>query len=90
MAWSRYRLGLAELTLLTGSINTLAAEWEENFGAPGEGTEESSVQHPFLQAAGMFLGEFSRLPVFYLLLLRDRADPTPIPTPIPSRARSRS
>nr|XP_054508924.1 solute carrier family 35 member F6 [Agelaius phoeniceus] len=73
MAWSRYQLGLAALMLLTGSINTLAAKWADNFSAPGcDGTEEHKFQHPFLQAAGMFLGEFSCLPVFYLLLLRDR------------------
>uniref|UniRef100_A0A8C3RE25 Solute carrier family 35 member F6 n=1 Tax=Cyanoderma ruficeps TaxID=181631 RepID=A0A8C3RE25_9PASS len=88
MAWSRYQLGLAALMLLTGSINTLAAKWADNFSAPGcDGTEEHKFQHPFLQAAGMFLGEFSCLPVFYLLLLRDRrrADPAPSPSPAPSR-----
>ncbi|NXR27920.1 S35F6 protein, partial [Cinclus mexicanus] len=88
MAWSRYQLGLAALMLLTGSINTLAAKWADNFSVPGcDGTEEHRFQHPFLQAAGMFLGEFSCLPVFYLLLLRDRrrADPTQIPIPTPSR-----
>ncbi|NXL20980.1 S35F6 protein, partial [Setophaga kirtlandii] len=47
--------------------------WADNFSAPGcDGTEEHKFQHPFLQAAGMFLGEFSCLPVFYLLRLRDR------------------
>uniref|UniRef100_A0A8C3U1G7 Solute carrier family 35 member F6 n=1 Tax=Catharus ustulatus TaxID=91951 RepID=A0A8C3U1G7_CATUS len=88
MAWSRYQLGLAALMLLTGSINTLAAKWADNFSAPGcDGAEEHRFQHPFLQAAGMFLGEFSCLPVFYLLLLRDRrrADPAPAPNPAPSR-----
>ncbi|XP_031960234.1 solute carrier family 35 member F6 [Corvus moneduloides] len=83
MAWSRYQLGLAALMLLTGSINTLAAKWADNFSAPGcDGTEEHRFQHPFLQAAGMFLGEFSCLPVFYLLLLRRRrrADPGPAPS----------
>ncbi|XP_071273243.1 solute carrier family 35 member F6 isoform X2 [Agelaius tricolor] len=92
MAWSRYQLGLAALMLLTGSINTLAAKWADNFSAPGcDGTEEHKFQHPFLQAAGMFLGEFSCLPVFYLLLLRDRRrtdrdrDQDGDPAPAPSR-----
>ncbi|XP_066403755.1 solute carrier family 35 member F6 isoform X2 [Molothrus aeneus] len=90
MAWSRYQLGLAALMLLTGSINTLAAKWADNFSAPGcDGTEEHKFQHPFLQAAGMFLGEFSCLPVFYLLLLRDRRradrDRDRDPAPAPSR-----
>ncbi|XP_032040665.1 solute carrier family 35 member F6 [Aythya fuligula] len=73
MSWSRRQLGLAALMLLTGSINTLAAKWADNFSAGGcGGTEEHRFQHPFLQAVGMFLGEFSCLGVFYLLLWRDR------------------
>ncbi|XP_074845163.1 solute carrier family 35 member F6 [Carettochelys insculpta] len=73
MAWSRYQLGLAGLMLLTGSINTLAAKWADNFSAGGCGeTPEHSFQHPFLQAVGMFLGEFSCLAAFYLLVCRDR------------------
>eukprot|EP00076_Gallus_gallus_P039460 XP_025004998.1 solute carrier family 35 member F6 [Gallus gallus] len=82
MAWSRYQLGLAALMLLTGSINTLAAKWADNFSAAGcGGTEEHSFQHPFLQAVGMFLGEFSCLAVFYLLLCRDRRRPEPSMAP---------
>lgn len=73
MSWSRRQLGLAALMLLTGSINTLAAKWADNFSAGGCGeTGEHRFQHPFLQAVGMFLGEFSCLGVFYLLLWRDR------------------
>ncbi|NWT76863.1 S35F6 protein, partial [Prunella himalayana] len=60
--------------------------WADNFSAPGcDGTEEHKFQHPFLQAAGMFLGELSCLPVFYLLLLRDRRRADPAPAPSPSR-----
>ncbi|NXY88614.1 S35F6 protein, partial [Alcedo cyanopectus] len=78
MAWSRYQLGLAALMLLTGSINTLAAKWADNFSAAGcRGVEEHRFQHPFLQAVGMFLGEFSCLGVFYLLVWRDRRRPEP-------------
>ncbi|NXL52475.1 S35F6 protein, partial [Podilymbus podiceps] len=52
MAWSRYQLGLAALMLVTGSINTLAAKWADNFSAAGcGGTEEHGFQHPFLQVA---------------------------------------
>ncbi|XP_074676977.1 solute carrier family 35 member F6 [Strix aluco] len=82
MAWSRYQLGLAALMLVTGSINTLAAKWADNFSAAGcSGTEEHSFQHPFLQAVGMFLGEFSCLGVFYLLVWRDRWRPEPSMAP---------
>ncbi|XP_039577491.1 solute carrier family 35 member F6 isoform X5 [Passer montanus] len=60
--------------------------WADNFSAPGcDGTAEHKFQHPFLQAAGMFLGELSCLPVFHLLLLRDRRRAAPAPAPAPSR-----
>uniref|UniRef100_A0A8C3SXE9 Solute carrier family 35 member F6 n=2 Tax=Chelydra serpentina TaxID=8475 RepID=A0A8C3SXE9_CHESE len=82
MAWTRYQLFLAGLMLLTGSINTLSAKWADNFNAGGcGGTAEHSFQHPFLQAVGMFLGEFSCLAAFYLLVCRDRqrAEPSLAP-----------
>ncbi|XP_032654516.1 solute carrier family 35 member F6 isoform X1 [Chelonoidis abingdonii] len=73
MAWTKYQLFLAGLMLLTGSINTLSAKWADNFTAGGcGGSAEHSFQHPFLQAVGMFLGEFSCLAAFYILLCRDR------------------
>uniref|UniRef100_A0A8B9S4M1 Solute carrier family 35 member F6 n=1 Tax=Apteryx owenii TaxID=8824 RepID=A0A8B9S4M1_APTOW len=82
MAWTRYQLGLAALMLLTGSINTLAAKWADTFSAAGcGGTEDHGFNHPFLQAVGMFLGEFSCLGVFYLLVWRDRHRPEPSMAP---------
>ncbi|NWX07599.1 S35F6 protein, partial [Caloenas nicobarica] len=57
---------------------SLSHRWADNFSAPGcGGTEEHGFQHPFLQAVGMFLGEFSCLGVFYLLVWRDRRRPEP-------------
>ncbi|XP_065257750.1 solute carrier family 35 member F6 [Emys orbicularis] len=82
MAWTKYQLFLAGLMLLTGSINTLSAKWADNFTAGGcGGSAEHSFQHPFLQAVGMFLGEFSCLAAFYILLCRDRqrAEPSLAP-----------
>lgn len=71
MAWTKYQLFLAGLMLVTGSINTLSAKWADNFKTEGcGGSEEHSFQHPFLQAVGMFLGEFSCLAAFYLLRCR--------------------
>ncbi|CAO2604082.1 Solute carrier family 35 member F6 [Lemmus lemmus] len=71
MAWTKYQLFLAGLMLVTGSINTLSAKWADNFKAEGcGGSKEHSFQHPFLQAVGMFLGEFSCLVAFYLLQCR--------------------
>ncbi|XP_007191356.1 solute carrier family 35 member F6 isoform X3 [Balaenoptera acutorostrata] len=76
MAWTKYQLFLAGLMLVTGSINTLSAKWADNFVAPGcGGSQEHSFQHPFLQAVGMFLGEFSCLAAFYLLWCRAAGHP---------------
>ncbi|MCP6606547.1 hypothetical protein NL500_30585, partial [Klebsiella pneumoniae] len=70
-AWTKYQLFLAGLMLVTGSINTLSAKWADNFRAEGCGqSKEHNFQHPFLQAVGMFLGEFSCLAAFYLLRCR--------------------
>ncbi|XP_009080154.1 PREDICTED: solute carrier family 35 member F6, partial [Acanthisitta chloris] len=57
--------------------------WADNLSAPGcEGTQEHRFQHPFLQAVGMFLGEFSCLLVYFLLVFRDqrRAEPSMAPS----------
>ncbi|KAK7907311.1 hypothetical protein WMY93_015923 [Mugilogobius chulae] len=79
MAWTKYQLFLAGLMLTTGSINTLSAKWADMFRAKGcgENAEEHNFSHPFLQAVGMFLGEFCCLAVFYLLLCQDRRRPIP-------------
>nr|XP_056709003.1 solute carrier family 35 member F6 [Euleptes europaea] len=82
MAWTKYQLFLAGLMLITGSINTLSAKWADKLSAPGcNGTDIHSFEHPFLQAVGMFLGEFSCLAAFYLLLCSDRRRPEPTMAP---------
>ncbi|XP_033001120.1 solute carrier family 35 member F6 [Lacerta agilis] len=83
MAWTKYQLFLAGLMLVTGSINTLSAKWADKLSARGcnATSEEHTFQHPFLQAVGMFLGEFSCLAVFYLLLCTDRRRPEPTMDP---------
>ncbi|XP_059973544.1 solute carrier family 35 member F6 isoform X2 [Mesoplodon densirostris] len=76
MAWTKYQVFLTGLMLVTGSINTLSAKWADNFVAPGcGGSQEHSFQHPFLQAVGMFLGEFFCLAVFYVLRCRTAGHP---------------
>lgn len=78
MAWTQYQLFLAGLMLTTGSINTLSAKWADKFSAPGCHSDvEHEFAHPFVQAVGMFLGEFSCLLVFYILLCHDRRRPEP-------------
>lgn len=76
MAWTKYQLFLAGLMLTTGSINTLSAKWADMFSAKGCGDHpDHKFSHPFLQAVGMFLGEFCCLAVFYILLHVDRRRP---------------
>ncbi|XP_054617846.1 solute carrier family 35 member F6 [Dunckerocampus dactyliophorus] len=78
MAWTKYQLFLAGLMLTTGSINTLSAKWADTFRAPGCNSDpDHAFSHPFVQAVGMFLGEFSCLAVFYILLCHDRRSPEP-------------
>ncbi|XP_061667439.1 solute carrier family 35 member F6 [Syngnathoides biaculeatus] len=82
MAWTKYQLFLAGLMLITGSINTLSAKWADTFSAQGcHGDPEHAFSHPFVQAVGMFLGEFSCLGVFYILLCHDRRRPEPSVNP---------
>lgn len=76
MAWTKYQLFLAGLMLVTGSINTLSAKWADRFSVKGCGeSQEHPFNHPFLQAVGMFLGEFSCLAVFYILRCRAAGSP---------------
>ncbi|XP_042359351.1 solute carrier family 35 member F6 [Plectropomus leopardus] len=78
MAWTKYQLFLAGLMLTTGSINTLSAKWADTFSARGcHGDSKHAFNHPFVQAVGMFLGEFSCLAAFYILLWHDRRRPEP-------------
>ncbi|XP_034756835.1 solute carrier family 35 member F6 [Etheostoma cragini] len=78
MAWTKYQLFLAALMLLTGSLNTLSAKWADMFSAKGcHNDPEHEFTHPFVQAVGMFLGEFSCIAVFYILLWYDRRRPEP-------------
>ncbi|XP_076021496.1 solute carrier family 35 member F6 [Genypterus blacodes] len=79
MAWTKYQLFLAGLMLTTGSINTLSAKWADLLSGKGcRGDADHSFSHPFVQAVGMFLGEFCCLAVFHILLCMERRRPEPI------------
>lgn len=70
MAWSGYQLALAVGMVITGSINTLATKWADRQTAPGcdDGdTVPHMFDHPFLQAVGMFIGEFTCMIAFKAL-----------------------
>ncbi|KAM6954558.1 solute carrier family 35 member F6 [Aplochiton taeniatus] len=78
MAWTKYQLFLAGLMLITGSLNTLSAKWADMFSAKGcHDDPVHKFAHPFVQAVGMFLGEFSCIVVFHMLLCHDRRRPEP-------------
>ncbi|XP_078131045.1 solute carrier family 35 member F6 [Sander vitreus] len=82
MDWTKYQLFLAGLMLITGSLNTLSAKWADMFSAKGcHDDREHAFTHPFVQAVGMFLGEFSCFAALHILLCYDRRRPEPMINP---------
>lgn len=69
MAWTSYQIVLAVVMVVTGSINTLSTKWADRSSAVGTDGKERKFDHPFLQAVGMFIGEFSCLIVYFLIPL---------------------
>lgn len=68
MAWTAYQKILAIVMVVTGSINTLSTKWADREKARGlDGGEPRKFNHPFLQAVGMFIGEFTCLVVFHCM-----------------------
>ncbi|XP_074597421.1 transport and golgi organization 9 isoform X2 [Brevipalpus obovatus] len=67
MAFTSYQVFLAIVMVATGSINTLATKWADRSEAPGRDGVNRPFNHPYVQAAGMFLGELSCLLAFRLL-----------------------
>ncbi|CAF2807495.1 unnamed protein product [Rotaria sp. Silwood2] len=66
MAFTPYQFFLAGLMLITGTINTLSTKWADRQEAHfcNRSAEPKQFEHPFLQAVGMFVGEFLCLLVF--------------------------
>jgi len=56
--------------VITGSVNTISTKWadqQEALGRPEFGTNSThDFDHPFLQAVGMFIGEFTCLIAFQI------------------------
>lgn len=69
MAWTSYQYVLAFVMVVTGSINTLSTKWADRAEAVGSDEVKRKFDHPFLQAVGMFIGEFSCLIVYLLIPL---------------------
>jgi len=59
---------LAVCMVITGSINTLSTKVADNTYALGINGEVTQFNHPFVQAVGMFLGEFLCMIAFYVIL----------------------
>lgn len=67
MAWSGYQKFLALMMVVTGSINTLCTKWADKLEAKGSDGVVREFEHPFLQAAAMFLGEMLCLLTFKVI-----------------------
>lgn len=67
MEWTPYRIFLALLLVVTGSINTLSTKWADRMTSVGLDGKDRPFVHPFLQASTMFLGEVACLATFKLL-----------------------
>ncbi|CAB0007430.1 unnamed protein product [Nesidiocoris tenuis] len=78
MAWTSYQVLLAVVMVTTGSINTLTTKWADKLDAKGSDGKSRPFDHPFVQSACMFLGEFLCLVVFKTLFFvySRRADGT--------------
>jgi len=70
--WTIYQVFLAILMIVTGSINTLATKWADDSESEGRDGTIRKFNHPFLQAVGMFFGEFTCLIAFKILLFTYR------------------
>jgi len=70
MAWTVYQTLIALLMVITGSINTISTKWAdmtESEGRPNGNKTMHSFNHPFVQSAGMFLGEITCLLAFMII-----------------------
>ncbi|XP_045162343.2 solute carrier family 35 member F6-like isoform X2 [Mercenaria mercenaria] len=67
MAWTTYQIALAIVMVITGSLNTLSTKWADRQLAVGSDGKERKFDHPFLQAVGMFIGEFTCLIAYFVI-----------------------
>lgn len=67
MAWTKFQIGVALLMVVTGSINTLSTKWADTMTSKNSAGNDVSFNHPFFQADGMFIGEFTCMIAFYIV-----------------------
>lgn len=65
MKWTKYRIFLAVLLVISGTASTLLSKWTTTEKAKNSIGIEENFNHPFLQASGYFLGEFLCLIIYY-------------------------
>lgn len=70
--WNAYKIAIAILMVVTGSLNTLSTKWADKEEAKGTSDKEHSFAHPFFQAVGMFLGEMMCMVVFLVMYCSGR------------------
>ena len=66
MKWTKYRIFLAILLVISGTASTLLSKWTTTEKAKNSIGIEENFNHPFLQASGYFLGEFICLVIYYV------------------------
>jgi len=72
MAWTLYQTLIAVLMVITGSINTISTKWADKTQSKGRENGNKTVHefdHPFVQSAGMFLGEITCLLAYSVILI---------------------
>ncbi|KAK6621747.1 hypothetical protein RUM44_001554 [Polyplax serrata] len=67
MEWTRYRVFLVVLLVVTGSFNTLSTKWADRIKSKGSDGEVRYFTHPFFQTVIMFIGEILCLLAFKAL-----------------------
>jgi len=58
---------IASAMVVTGTINTLSTKWADVTAAKGLDGVVQDFNHPFFQALGMFLGEFSCMFAYHII-----------------------
>lgn len=70
----RFHLLLALGMLITGSLNTISTKAADNGTAVNRYGDNVAFNHPFVQAAGMFIGEYLCMIVYLILSYRAKAN----------------
>ncbi|KAF2367483.1 Chloroquine-resistance transporter-like [Trinorchestia longiramus] len=73
MAWTRSNFLLAIMMVTFGAFNTVVTKWADTMESVNSAGELAEFNHPFFQADGMFLGEWSCMAAFFILRCVNRS-----------------